>query len=348
MANFGKYTTTILYYVFLSIYRMHNSRTNMALFVTSAILNSLYSTFWDLGMDWSLLQPSTSSATSVSKRTGESYPLLRPTLGYKNPYYYYAAMVLDVLLRFNWVFYAIFTHDTQHSTIASFFISFAEVTRRGIWVIFRVENEHAANVARFKASRDVPLPYKLQGEDEEETSLVQDVDTHGKRKSTETEDGDEAGDELSRPPTAHDNNRASGSSLHRVLTHTLSRRRTPASGKQAEEGGREGLKRRMTFSRILAEAHTQDFEKKKKTVDIPNDERHGAEAISDVEAAQNSSDDEGSTADGEEGLESEREREDRERDENRMVSIREVGEVRRIVRGQNQEQREGAGGAFQE
>lgn len=347
LANFGKYMTTVGYYMFLSLYRIHESRTNLALFITSAILNSLYSTFWDLGMDWSLLQPSTKEATSISKATGKSYPLLRPTLGYKNPYYYYAAMILDIILRFNWIFYAIFTHDTQHSTIASFFISFAEVTRRGIWVIFRVENEHAANVARFKASRDVPLPYKIGQEEEDDvsTSIVRDDDTKdGKRKSTETE-GDDGGDELSRPPTAHEPNLASGSSLHRVLTNTLSRRRTPASGKQAEEAGREGPKRRMTFSRMLADAHTQDFEKKKKGGDIPNEERHGAEGIDEMEENRNSSDDDGSEGEG--ALDSERDRVDREREVNRLTSEREIGSVRRIVRGQNQEQREGPGGAFE-
>lgn len=306
-------------------------------------------------MDWSLLQPSISKATSISKRTGKSYPGLRPTLGYKNAWYYYSAMALDVVLRFNWIFYAIFTHDTQHSTIASFFIAFSEVTRRGVWVIFRVENEHAANVARFKASRDVPLPYKIGTENEDDVSMSlvhsEDTEADGKRKSGDemTEGGEDADNELSRPPTTHDNNRASGSSLHRVLTHTLSRRRTPASGKgTAEEGGREGIKRRMTFSRILAEAHTQDFEKKRKGTEVPSEERHGAGGIEGVEEGQNSSDDEGSTADGEDAeLGSEREREDRHKEINRLTSEAEIGSVRRIVRGQNQEEREGRGGAFE-
>ena len=30
-----------------------------------------------------------------------------------------------------------------------------------MWTLFRVENEHCTNVGRFRASRDVPLPYEI-------------------------------------------------------------------------------------------------------------------------------------------------------------------------------------------
>lgn len=38
-------------------------------------------------------------------------------------------------------------------------VGFSEVTRRGIWIIFRLENEQAANIERRKAVRDMRLPY---------------------------------------------------------------------------------------------------------------------------------------------------------------------------------------------
>ena len=82
-------------------------------------------------------------------------------LGYKWPWVYYVAMVLDPILRFNWIFYAIYADDLQHSALLSFFIALTEVCRRGMWTLFRVENEHTTNVGRFRASRDVPLPYEL-------------------------------------------------------------------------------------------------------------------------------------------------------------------------------------------
>ena len=70
-------------------------------------------------------------------------------------------MILDPILRFNWIFYAIYSSELQHSALLSFFVGFSEVCRRGMWTLFRVENEHCTNVGRFRASRDVPLPYEI-------------------------------------------------------------------------------------------------------------------------------------------------------------------------------------------
>ncbi|KAF5126712.1 hypothetical protein DV495_003266 [Geotrichum candidum] len=47
------------------------------------------------------------------------------------------------------------------SAKVSFFVALAEVFRRFIWTFFRVENEHCSNVQRFRASRDVSLPYQI-------------------------------------------------------------------------------------------------------------------------------------------------------------------------------------------
>ena len=89
------------------------------------------------------------------------HPFLREVLGYKKAWYYYVAMVIDPILRFNWIFYVIFSQEIQHSALLSFMISLSEVGRRAMWTVFRVENEHCTNVGRFRASRDVPLPYDV-------------------------------------------------------------------------------------------------------------------------------------------------------------------------------------------
>ncbi|ERT01350.1 hypothetical protein HMPREF1624_02595 [Sporothrix schenckii ATCC 58251] len=168
LVNGGKYTMTILSYVMLSLYRIHESHTNLALFITFSTINSFYTSFWDLFMDFSLVQ--------LESR----HFMLRDILALKRRWIYYVIMVLDPLLRFSWIFYAIFTHDAQHNTICSFFVSFGEVARRGMWALIRVENEHCANVAQYKASRDVPLPYHLHEIDSAldlaHHPLLQDVD----------------------------------------------------------------------------------------------------------------------------------------------------------------------------
>lgn len=175
-------------------------------------------------MDWSLLQPNANK------------PLLRDVRGYRNPSYYYLAMILDPILRFNWIFYSIYTSDLQHSSIVSFLVGFSEVTRRGMWTLFRVENEHCSNVARFKASRDVPLPYEI------ETSSQQSINQ----------------DHMASPETAETTQPSSPS---------LSRHRSRASALEAQDSPSAGMRRRAgtrTFTSILANAHTQDFEKKRK------------------------------------------------------------------------------------
>ncbi|KAK3986315.1 EXS family-domain-containing protein [Cladorrhinum sp. PSN332] len=150
LANCGKYGMTIFTAMFLSMYRISNTQTNMSLFIAFATINAVYCSIWDLFMDFSLLQ------ANARKK------LLREITAIQPVSTYYIIMVVDPILRFSWIFYAIFTHNTQHSTIVTFMVAFAEVFRRGIWALLRVENEHCGNVAQYKASRDTPLPYVIQ------------------------------------------------------------------------------------------------------------------------------------------------------------------------------------------
>ncbi|PHH63384.1 hypothetical protein CDD81_5985 [Ophiocordyceps australis] len=229
LVNGGKYIFTITSSAFLSVYRIHDNSTHRALYITTALLNAVYVSVWDLFMDFSLLQ-------AQSRHWG-----LRDILAFKRPWPYYCIMVLDPILRFSWVFYAIYTHRSQHSSIISFLVSLSEVIRRGMWALFRVENEHCANVAQYKASRDVPLPYRLEpllSRNSTETIAVPQVPRTGAR---EDDDGVEAG--------RVDSN-ASSSAVPRALA-TL-RRRTDTHTRK--------------FSKIMAEAHRQDFEKKRKPV----------------------------------------------------------------------------------
>ena len=111
-----------------------------------------------------------------------------------------------------------------------------------MWVLFRVENEHCANVARFKASRDVPLPYTIPTESEQDFQPAQEEPA------------------------------PEGTPVATQPSPVLSRFRSRTSGaleSQQEESSTSSMRRRLpgpvqTFTRILAEAHTQDFEKKRK------------------------------------------------------------------------------------
>ena len=141
---------TILTAVFLSIYRIDNNNSTLSHYIAFAAINAIYCSIWDLFMDFSLLQ------AKARRRLLRDITALRPV------WVYYAIMFLDPLLRFSWILYAIFTHNTQHSTLVSFCVALAEVIRRGLWTLLRVENEHCGNVSQYKAARETPLPYKLE------------------------------------------------------------------------------------------------------------------------------------------------------------------------------------------
>lgn len=172
-------------------------------------------------------------------------PLLRDITGLKRTWVYYAIMVVDPLLRFSWIFYAIFTHNTQHSTLVSFACSLAEVLRRGMWALLRVENEHCGNVAVYKASRDTPLPYHL----EPSTSEEEEHDAEAGSEESGPGGGTLRRHSSARVATATGSSAASPrpemGTLHR-------RKRTDTAGKKS-------------ILQAMAEAHRQDFEKKKPT-----------------------------------------------------------------------------------
>ncbi|KAL8791151.1 MAG: hypothetical protein Q9195_006048 [Heterodermia aff. obscurata] len=231
LVNCGKYTFTILSYMTLSLYRISESAQLRALFILTASINAIYCSIWDLAMDWSLGNPYA------------EHPYLRDVLGYKRPGVYYAAMVLDPILRFNWIFYALFRAEMQHSALLSFALSLAEVLRRAVWTLFRVENEHCTNVGRFRASRDVPLPYDL-------LPLTSSEQDQQQQQNLQAVAEEEAG------PPQH--TATTGADLENTPSPgALRRRQTMDSGTPMQRGiARVGT--------IMNEAHVQDFERRRR------------------------------------------------------------------------------------
>ncbi|KAK6084759.1 EXS family protein [Seiridium cupressi] len=247
LVNCGKYCMTIMAAVTLSLYRIDGNNTTLALFATFSVVNSIYCSVWDLFMDFSFLQPDS------------RHRFLRDILAIKKRWLYYVIMVVDPILRFSWIFYAIFTHDKQHSTVASFLIGFAEVTRRGMWALFRVENEHCSNVAQYKASRDVPLPYKL------------DLEPLIERPSEDTARPKRHSEEAT--ATAVDPSTAGRASR---IEEQAASSASPAAQTAEESGVRrrrksEALSGGGMIRRIMADAHRQDFEKKRKPREPPKE-----------------------------------------------------------------------------
>ncbi|KZF20412.1 hypothetical protein L228DRAFT_27301 [Xylona heveae TC161] len=191
-------------------------------------------------------------------------------------------MVIDPLLRFNWVFYAIFSDEVQHSATLSFFISLSEVFRRGMWALFRVENEHCTNVGRFRASRDVPLPYDIP------TPSTSDLEAERNGVTQQPVPAGAAGPDRKRPTSKRRRSlihaepvpistTATGADIEAQTATTpklppptpsgmlrLRRTRTPSSPGTAAAGSPRTLRGLARVGTLLAEAHAQDFERKRR------------------------------------------------------------------------------------
>lgn len=271
LLNCGKYIATILFYASLSIYRIDQKSSTKAVFILFATINGVYTSFWDIYYDWSLGDPRA------------KHRFLRKELAYKKVWWYYGAMIVDPILRFNWVLYLIIPLQLQHSAVTGFCAAVGEVCRRGMWSIFRVENEHCTNVGRFRASRDVPLPYYVPDspEPEEHTPTRQRVD-----------------EEQPRTPTLADTHAAAatGAQLDRSASSIRQRRSLQDEHKPSP------LQRAITqVGDILRVAHAQDFERKRKP-ELGRDPREtkdeDSEEEEESEEEQEEDDDEGSGSDG--------------------------------------------------
>ncbi|KAK5319489.1 Xenotropic and polytropic retrovirus receptor 1 [Exophiala xenobiotica] len=241
LANFAKYCCNILYYMTLSMYRIEMSNRMRAVFITFAAVNGIYCAFWDVYLDFSL------------GNYWAKHPFLRDRLAYKKVWVYYVAIVADVVLRQQWIFYAIFISDLQHSAVMSFFVSLAEVLRRGLWSLFRVENEHCNNVGKFRASRDIPLPYEIAESPEVTSKAASSPEEQRRTPATPTvaegwtEGHLVTGADLERQPT-----RDSSVRLRKIGT--------PGGGTPLTPG-MHALRR---VGSVIASAHAQDFEKRRR------------------------------------------------------------------------------------
>lgn len=230
----------------LSLFRIDRNAQYQILFIVFAFINAVYCSIWDVAMDWSL---------------GNFYAphkMLREVLAFRKAWFYYVAIVIDVIVRFNWIFYAIFTNDIQHSAFLSFAVAFSEVFRRGVWSIFRVENEHCTNVNLFRALRDIPLPYQL-----EEHTLAVDVAGHPSpiqiresemdREEEELRVGEHPSDPTPHAPALVANDVDLEAASIAGKTPTMLRARRPTISHAMSR-----------FGNLVATAHSHDFQRRRR------------------------------------------------------------------------------------
>ncbi|KAK2750195.1 protein-ER retention protein, partial [Myotisia sp. PD_48] len=141
------------------------------LWVFFALINSLFCFYWDVSKDWDLslvaaliqkfrnYSPYFNSSSSFHDQIdGDRYPFgLRPHRYFHANGMYYAAIIIDLVLRFTWMS-RLTTRLNWVNDLESgvFVLMFLEVIRRWIWIFFRIETEWVRNT-RGPAPDDVLL-----------------------------------------------------------------------------------------------------------------------------------------------------------------------------------------------
>ncbi|KAG2225329.1 hypothetical protein INT45_005573, partial [Circinella minor] len=120
------------------------------LWMLFVFLNSMYSFWWDISMDWSLINVSASSRTTMMTSHAHQHHIRHyttPIVRFRRHFHfneaglYYAAMIIDFLLRTTWSL-KIGSHLYARRLAGSIFMmQLLEVVRRWVWVIFRMESE---------------------------------------------------------------------------------------------------------------------------------------------------------------------------------------------------------------
>ncbi|KAF3966063.1 hypothetical protein CMV_009798 [Castanea mollissima] len=153
-----KYFLTIVAVSLRTAYSLDKGMGWKSLAWISSVIAAMVSTYWDLVIDWGLLQRQSKNRW------------LRDKLLIHNKSIYFGAMVLNVLLRFAWMQTVLglkvsFLHTKSLVAI----VASLEIIRRGMWNFFRLENEHLNNVGKFRAFKSVPLPFNYdEDEDKDE------------------------------------------------------------------------------------------------------------------------------------------------------------------------------------
>ncbi|KAK6129225.1 hypothetical protein DH2020_037055 [Rehmannia glutinosa] len=151
--NSLKYLSTVVALVIRTMYSLKGGAFWRILAFSTSGVTTAYNTYWDIVIDWGLLQRKARN------------PWLRDKLLISNKAVYFVAIIVNILLRLVWMqlvldFHAPFLHRRAMVAV----VACLEILRRGIWNFFRLENEHFNNVGKYRAFKSVPLPFHYEDE----------------------------------------------------------------------------------------------------------------------------------------------------------------------------------------
>ncbi|KAL0350862.1 UNVERIFIED_CONTAM: Phosphate transporter [Sesamum radiatum] len=152
--NCLKYFSTVVALVMRTIYDLRRGPFWKVMAASTSGVTTIYSTYWDIVIDWGLLQRNARN------------PWLRDKLLISNKAVYFVAIVVNILLRLVWMQLVLDFNEAPflHRRAMVAVVACLEILRRGIWNFFRLENEHFNNVGKYRAFKSVPLPFHYEDE----------------------------------------------------------------------------------------------------------------------------------------------------------------------------------------
>ncbi|KAI7862579.1 EXS family-domain-containing protein [Spinellus fusiger] len=144
--NGFKYVTSIMASMATGIRRIHSPLWMQVVWIIACVVNSSYTSVWDIKMDWGLLKPNS------------CHFLLRNDIVFYK-WTYYVAVIINVALRFAWTLNL--ANLSLNPQLLIFILALVEAYRRLQWNFFRLENEHLNNCGAYCAIKEIPLPFAL-------------------------------------------------------------------------------------------------------------------------------------------------------------------------------------------
>ena len=144
MGNTFKYLSSIISAVISYVYNL--GYTNLLwLWIFSSTISTLYAYLWDLNFDWALLEKN------------QKNWLLRKYITFEPKRNYYIVMVTNFLMRMAWTLTLSpsIARYFGNSSLLSLVTGCIEIIRRGIWNLFRIEQEHIKKCNEFRAIPDM-------------------------------------------------------------------------------------------------------------------------------------------------------------------------------------------------
>jgi hypothetical protein len=156
-------------YEYARYYQVEWKSLEVYTFLIIHFATSSYRIWWDLKMDWGFFD----------KNAGDN-KFLREVCIYSSKWYYYFAIVQNIILRFIWIvrIYDISylnTNKEVYRDVVATVLAFLEIYRRFVWNFFRLEYEHLNNCGQFRAVRDISIKRSKISDRENEEEAEKDL-----------------------------------------------------------------------------------------------------------------------------------------------------------------------------